>query len=443
MAEVSDIRYARSGDIDIAYQVVGDGPIDLVYVSGFVSHLDLNWEFVWYGWMRRMQGLARIIMFDKRGTGLSDRSLGFGSLAVRMDDIRAVMDAAGVEKAVLYGVSEGGPLSILFAATYPQRVSRLIVYGSFARVRWAADYPIGFNEEVEKEFFRIVYEQWGTGRVLDRLIQNAPDPEEAERVLARFERNACTRQMAVEIMQRNTEIDIRPLLPAISVPTLVMHSAGDPMVSVEHGRYLAAHIPGAQYLEGPGNYHSSWNAREIEWIPDAITEFIGISHPEQECNRVLATVLLTDIVRSTQLATELGDRRWHQVLDEHDRRAREQVDRFRGRVVKSTGDGVLATFDGPARAIECTRAFRRSLKELAIDIRAGLHTGEVELRGEDIGGIAVHIASRVAALARIEEIWVSRTVKDLVTGSGIAFEDRGTHTLKGVPEDWQLYAVGT
>jgi pimeloyl-ACP methyl ester carboxylesterase/class 3 adenylate cyclase len=435
MADISPVRYARAADgIDIAYQTVGHGPIDLVFVSGFTSHLDLNWEFPWYNWPPQLDGFARVILFDKRGTGLSDRSLGFGSIADRSDDIRTVMDAVGSDKAVLWGVSEGGPMTILFAATYPQRVSSLIVYGSFA----------AFPEGARETFAPVVewmQENWGTGKAFGLIAQHAPDPVEAERLLARFERSACTRQMLGEILRRNFEIDIRSILPTITVPTLVLHNVHDPLVPFEYGRYLADNIPGAKFVEGPGNFHASWIESDMDWARAAIYEFVGAPRPEQEPDRVLATVLFTDIVHSTERTASLGDHRWREMLDRHDAVARTEVARYHGQLVNTTGDGVVATFDGPARGIRCAETIRKAVDGLGLEIRAGLHTGEVELRGEDITGLGVVIARRICDLASDGELLASRTVKDLVTGSGIAFADRGAHTLKGVPDEWQLYSV--
>lgn len=443
MTEISEVRYTRSADgIDIAYQTVGRGPIDLVFVSGFISHLDLNWEFPWYNWPPQFDGFARVIMFDKRGTGLSDRSLGFGSLADRSDDIRAVMDAAQSERAVLWGVSEGGPLSILFAAMHPDRVSQLVLYGCGARFLSAPDYPYGFKKEDVEPLLKWMVDSWGTGDVFALFVQNPTDPAEARRALARFERNACTPQMVREILQSNLDIDIRHVLPTISVPTLVLHNAHDPLVDVRNGRYLAENIEGAEYIEGPYNCHGTWQDSESQWIRDAIAEFLGGAPRHQaDVDRVLATVLFTDIVRSTERTAAAGDHAWREVLDRHDQIARKEVDRFRGQLINTTGDGLVATFDGPARGVRCAAAINRSVRQIGLDVRAGVHTGEVEKRGKDITGLGVVIARRICDLAADGEVLTSRTVKDLVTGSGITFGDRGQHTLKGVPDDWQLYAV--
>jgi pimeloyl-ACP methyl ester carboxylesterase len=439
----SDIRYCPSaGGVDIAYQVVGDGPVDLVFVSGFITHLDLAWELPHFAWLEHLDGVARVIIFDKRGTGLSDRSLGFGSLEERADDIRAVMDAAGSDRAFLHGVSEGGPMSILFAAAFPDRVRGLILYGTMARLAQAEDYPLGFPQEIADSLFEYVDAEWGTGNVWEMFIQNPSDPDAARRLLARFERNACTRRMAVEIMRRNFEIDVRSALSSITAPTLVIHASEDPVIPVELGRYLAEHIPDARFLELPGAFHASWQADDIARWRDAVLDFLAAGGaPAKPVDRVLATVLFTDIISSPERAGRGGDEAWHTLLDQHDRIAQAEIERFAGRLVKTTGDGMLATFEGPGRGIGCARAVGEALRPLNLHIRAGVHTGEVELRGDDVAGMGVVIARRICDLAGADEILASRTVKDLVTGSRTEFVDRGSHGLKGVPEEWQLFAA--
>jgi pimeloyl-ACP methyl ester carboxylesterase/class 3 adenylate cyclase len=438
MASGGDIRYARcAGGIDIAYKVMGDGPTDIVYVPGFVSHLDLLDDVPFYcNPLDDMARFARVVTFDKRGTGLSDRSLGFGSLADRMDDIRAVMDAAGVERAALFGISEGGPLAILFAATYPDRVTKLCLYGTFARAAYAADYEIGMSPAIVEVGLKSLWEEWGTGNALSTVVQNIPP--EAMPIIARYERNASTPKMVGEIMRSNFAIDVRSVLPAITVPTLVLHTQGDPLVPIELGRWLAEHIPSAEFIEFEGSFHGDWNTKGL--FPQAAS-FLAGDVPQSATDRMLATVLFTDIVSSTETDVRVGDHRWRELLDQHDNVAKRRIARHRGRLVKTTGDGLLATFDGPARAITCAQEIALGTKPLGLDIRAGLHTGEVELRGDDITGLGVVIARRVCDLAAADELLASRTVKDLVIGSGIAFADRGVHTLKGVPDDWQLYAV--
>jgi pimeloyl-ACP methyl ester carboxylesterase len=441
--DIPEIRYTRSvGDVDIAYSEFGreDGP-RLVFVSGFVSHLELNWEGpVLRNLLQPLARACRIVAFDKRGTGLSGRDLGFGSLAERTDDARAVMDACGWADAHVFGISEGGPMAILLAATRPDRVRSLSLYGTGARFATAPDYPWGFSQEVVEPFLDQLEANWGTGNVLAYpFIAHADDMPVAER--ARFERNACTPRMVREIMGRNGEIDVRALLPTLSVPTLVIHAVEDPLVQVEHGRYLADQIDGARYVELPHAMHATTRADEWEGVVDAVIEHVHGKRERIAAERVLATILFTDIVDSTQTAARLGDRQWRALLDRHDTESRRCVDRFGGRMVKHTGDGMLATFDGPARGVQCAQLLSDTLAPIGVPIRAGLHTGEIEQRGNDVGGIAVHIGARVASLAGAGEVFVSRTVRDLVVGSDLHFEDRGTHELKGVPDSWQLYAA--
>jgi class 3 adenylate cyclase len=442
----AEVRYARaSGDVDIAYTVFGHGPFDFVVAMGFVTHLDLQWRFPWWQAIQMLGQGCRVLVFDKRGTGLSDRSLGYGSLEERSDDIRAVMDAAGSQRAVVYGVSEAGPMALLFAATHPERVQALVLYGTGARLRQAPDYPMGASSEWVDRFIDLMTREWSTGRAFGGVhIQHVPDTAEAARFLAQFERSACTPQMVAEIEQRNFEIDVRPILPTVSVPTLVTHCAKDPLVPVELGRYLGEHIPGARYVEIDGDFHGSWRPEDIAKLGPPVFEFLGslgLEEPRPPASRALATILFTDIVGSTDRATELGDHAWRELLDRHDAVAAQGVAEWGGRLVKATGDGLLATFDSPSAGIHSARAIRDNVAVFDLEVRAGVHTGEVEVRGGDVGGIGVHIGARIAALARPGEILVSRTVKDLVTGSGITLQDRGRHTLKGVSDKWQLYAV--
>ncbi|HVL80791.1 MAG TPA: adenylate/guanylate cyclase domain-containing protein [Actinomycetota bacterium] len=439
-----EIRYARStGDIDIAYTVLGEGPVDLVYVSGFITHLDLAWDLPHFDWLHQFDGVARVIVFDKRGTGLSDRSLGFGSLEERADDIRAVMDAAGSERAFVFGVSEGGPMAILFAATHPDRAHGLILYGTAARFAWSPDLGAGVTEEVAAPLLDFIEQRWGSGEVFSMFVQHAADPVATTRLIARFERNACTPQMAREIMERNLEIDVRKLLPAIGVPTLVLHNSGDPVVDVRHARYMAERIPGATYIEAPGDFHGSWRPEHFVLASSPVLGFISgqTGAPAPLSDRRLATVVFTDIEASTESAAAVGDERWRSMLDHHDRLASRVAERTGGRLVKGTGDGVLATFDGPGRGIAFAREFQQALLPSGIRIRTGVHTGEIEMRGTDVSGVGVVIARRICDTAVPGEVLVSRTVKDLVAGSGIGFDDRGTHELKGVPDEWQLFAV--
>ncbi len=439
----SDIRYAESADgLDIAYQVIGNGPVDLVFVSGFITHLDWSWELPHFAWLEQLDGIARVITFDKRGTGLSDRSLGFGSLEERSQDIAAVMDAAESERAFLCGVSEGGPMAMLFTASHPDRVQGLVLYGTGLRFSEADDWPHGATPEQQDRFVEYIEANRGTGKVFSLFVQNPPDPEAALRLIARFERNACTPKKAAQIMRQNYLIDVRPMLGTISTPTLVIHAVGDPILPIEGARYIAEHIDGARLLELDGDFHASWRPADVAGWRDAVIEFLTAGGaPARPVDRVLATVMFTDIVSSTERAVGLGDVAWRTLLDQHDRILASEVERFGGRVVKSTGDGVLATFEGPSRGIGCAQAAVEALRAHGLPIRGGVHTGEVELRGDDVTGLAVVIASRICDRAGSEEVLVSRTVKDLVTGSGIELIDRGEYRLKGVPDAWQLYSI--
>jgi class 3 adenylate cyclase len=442
--EQPEIRYAQSGELSIAYQVVGDGELDLVFVPGFISHADLAWQAPLFSkFMRRFGSFARLITFDKRGTGLSERTLGFGSAEDRMDDIRAVMDAAGCDRAALVGISEGGPLTILFAATYPERVSAMVLWGTFARVQQGPDYPLGVDPEAIDSFIEGLVDRWGTGTALPFFVADMPKDPETSAFVARYERSSATPNLVREIMHRNCDIDVRSALPAVNAPTLVVHRRGDYAVPFECGAYLAREIQDARLLELPGDWHLNGSENGEDDALDAIEEFLtGRRHePAVPVDRVLKTVLFTDIVESTARAAEEGDRRWHELLDRHDAEIRRELDRYRGQEVKTTGDGFLAAFDGPGRAINCAQSIAESSRDLGLEIRAGVHSGECELRGDDLAGIAVHIGARVASLAGPGEVLVTGTVRDLVNGSGIQFVDRGRHALKGVPGEWQVLAV--
>jgi pimeloyl-ACP methyl ester carboxylesterase len=434
-------RYARSGDVNIAYQIVGDGPLDLVYVPGWISNVELMWEEPAQAHvLGRLARFARLILFDKRGTGMSDPvSLDrLPTLEERMDDVRAVLDGAGSSHAAVFGFSEGGLMSVLFAATYPERVRALVLYGVFAKRIWSSDYPWAPTTEARQREIEELERNWATKMDLDQL---APSEDEAfKQRLATYFRRSASPGAAVALMRMNTQIDVRDVLPSIRTPTLVLHRSGDRDVNVEEGRWIAGRIPGAKYVELSGDAHTLW-AGDIDAIVDEIEEFLTGVRPVPESNRVLATVLFTDIVESTARATELGDRRWRQLLEQHHSVVRRELDRFRGHEIDTAGDGFFAMFDGPARAVRCAQAIATEMHELGLDVRAGLHTGECELMGEKITGVAVHTGARVAAEARPGEVLVSGIVKDLVAGSGIEFEDRGTHELKGVPGEWGLYAV--
>jgi class 3 adenylate cyclase/pimeloyl-ACP methyl ester carboxylesterase len=440
----TETRYAQSGELSIAYSVIGDGPMDVVFVPGFISHQELAWDSpLFLGIYERLSAIGRLITFDKRGTGLSDRSLGFGSAEERMDDIRAVMDAAGSERAALVGISEGGPLTVLFGATYPERTSALVLWGTFARVRQAAGYDLGVPDELIEQLFPRLRNGWGTGKSLRLFVQCMPQDPETDRFLARYERNTSTPSGVVDIVRSNVAIDVRSALGAISAPTLVVHREGDPMVPSRLGRYLGEHIPGARLAVLPGDWHVNGTVGGEEDALDVIEEFLTGDRPARTVpvDRVLATVLFTDIVGSTERAAELGDRQWRTLLDGFRTVVRRELDQYRGREVNTRGDDFLATFDGPGRAVRCAEAITSATHPLGLHVRTGVHTGEVELQGDDVAGLAVHIGARVCALAAADEILVTSTVRDLVVGSGMKFEDRGRHELKGVPGEWQLLAV--
>ena len=437
-----DVHYARSGDLRIAYATFGDGPVDFVFVPGWVSHLESWWEAdAPARFFRRIASFSRLIMFDKRGTGLSDPFTGVPTLEERSDDVRAVMEAVGSTAAFLCGLSEGGPMSVLFSAAYPDRTRGLILIGSNVRIVKSPDWPYGKTPEEWQEF-REGIEDWGQGGLFNLFLPSFAGDERAKRYFSRWQRMSASPSTALALFDANTQIDIRHILPQVQVPALVIHRTDEPVVSVGNARYAAEHIPGARLLEQPGEDHLPWLG-DADGMLDAIEEFVTGSRHHVDEDRILATVLFTDIVDSTRLAAEAGDRRWRELLDAHDEISAREVERFRGRRVKTTGDGMLAVFDGPARGVRCAQAVLDGLAELRVEIRAGLHVGECELRGDDVGGLAVHIGSRVAGLAKPSEILVSRTVRDLVAGSGLRFDERGEHELKGVPDRWSLYAVAS
>jgi pimeloyl-ACP methyl ester carboxylesterase len=435
-----ETRYAKSGDVNIAYQVVGEGPLDLVLVPGFISHLELDWQGPGYAHMlERLASFSRLIRFDKRGTGLSDRPGGLPDLETRMDDVRAVMDSAGSDRAALMGYSEGGPLSMLFAATYPERTTSLVLYGTYAKRRDPDDdYPWSATWEERQAYADAVEREWGTEADLGTMAPNAGAAEvEWWRSRARA---AASPGAAKALILMNSNIDVRAILETIHVPTLVIHRAGDRDSRLDEGRYIAERIPGARFVELAGEDHSPWF--EPDEILDEVEEFLTGVRRGPDVRRVLATVLFTDIVGSTSRAVELGDQRWRSLLEQHHALVRRELQRFRGDEVDTAGDGFLATFDGPARAVRCAQAIQRGLRPLGLDITAGVHAGEIEVAdGGGIAGVAVHIGARVAERAEAGEVLVSSTVKDIVAGSGIEFADRGVHELKGVPGDWRLYAV--
>jgi pimeloyl-ACP methyl ester carboxylesterase len=446
--------YARNGDVNIAYQVVGEGPMDLVLVPGFISHLDLGWSFPeTAAYLRRLASFSRLILFDKRGTGLSDPVPGVPTLEERMEDLHAVLDAVGSERTALLGVSEGGPMSILFAATYPERTTAMVLYGSTPK--FGNIYQPSANSEgrdnilsaprrasLEATWQKVasMAENWGEGQMVEIFAPSFADDEAARRGFGLIERASASPAMIAAVIQATAEIDVTSVLPAIGVPTLVLHRVGDPVVPVEAARYTAGRIPDARYVELAGNDHVPWLG-DTDALLDEVEQFLTGARQSRQLDRALATVLFTDIVSSTQRAAELGDRRWRELLATHDTDVRRQVEMHGGRVIKSLGDGYLATFDGPARAIRCGGAAVEDAGSLGVEVRAGVHTGECDLLGEDVGGMAVHIGARVAAKAGPGEVLVSSAVRDLVVGSGIEFDDRGTHELKGVPGSWNLLAV--
>jgi class 3 adenylate cyclase len=433
-------RYAKSGELNIAYQVVGDGPLDLVYVPGWISNVELMWEEPAHAHvLGRLASFSRLILFDKRGTGLSDPVPldRLPTLEERMDDVRAVMDAVGCERGAVFGFSEGGVMSALFAATYPRRTIALALYGTFAKRVWSPDYPWAPTPETREVELELLERNWGDRMDLDQL---APSESDAfKQRLASYFRRSASPGAGVALLRMNTQHDIRHILPSIKVPTLVLHRVDDVDVKVEEGRWIAAQIPDAKYVELSGDSHTLWGGNTDE-VVDELEEFFTGARRGPEPDRVLATVLFTDIVGSTQKAVELGDRRWRELLAGHDSIVRRQLERYRGREVDTAGDGFFATFDGPARAVRCATSIRDAVGALGLEVRAGVHTGECELDGDKVRGVAVHTGARVSALAQPGEVLVSGTVRDLVSGSGLAFEDRGEHALKGVGTR-QVYAV--
>jgi len=436
-------RYAQRGDVNIAYQVVGDGPVDLVFVNGLVAHMDLMWaEPEATAMLERLATFSRLILFDKPGTGLSDPVIGAPTIEQRMEDLRAVMNAAGSERAFVIGYSEGGYPAARFAATHPERVEALILLSTAARVAEDYDPEYGFRHALERcwgDLNELAVKRWGEGEFALQLAPSWSSSEAHRRLAPIFERASASPGMVRAIIDGMREYDNRSVLPAIRVPTLVLHPS-DEWIPVELGRDLAGRIPGARFVELPGADHIPF-AGDYRPLVAEIEEFVTGRRGKQEPDRVLQTVVFTDIARSTERAAELGDQRWRSLLERHDRLVDEQISRYGGRRVKSLGDGCLATFDGAARAVRCARAICAAAEDIGVEIRAGVHSGECEVIGDDLGGLAVHIGARIGALASPSEVAVSRTVCDLVVGSGIAFSERGTHELKGVPGRWRLYGV--
>ncbi len=434
-------RYAQGEGGRIAYQVFGEASRDLVVVPPFVSHVELAWEHPPYErFMERLASFARVVVFDKRGTGLSDPLDRDATFEQRMDDIRAVMDAAGSNQAALLGISEGSAMAALFAASHPTRAEALVLYGSFARaLPDPPEYPHAVEGDTWRELIDGAGEAWGEGVLLAALAPSQLANEPFLRWFGRFERHSSGPGQALAALELDMQIDIRAVLPVIQAPTLVVHRTDDAL-PIGGAKYLADHVADARFVELPGEDHWPWMG-DSDAVVDEVEEFLTGERHIPEPDRMLATVLFTDIVGSTERAAALGDRAWRDLLEGHDRVTRRQLERWRGREVKSVGDGFLAVFDGPARGIQCAQAIADGVRTLGVELRAGLHTGECELMGDDVGGIAVHIGARVAAQASAGEVLVSSTVKDLVVGSGIAFDERGAHVLKGAPGEWRLYAA--
>jgi class 3 adenylate cyclase/pimeloyl-ACP methyl ester carboxylesterase len=440
---VPDTRYARSGAVNIAYQIVGEGAMDLVFVSGWISNVELAWEEPNFRrFLERLASFSRLILFDKRGTGLSDRvpDNQLPTLEERMDDVRVVMNAAGSHRAALFGISEGGPMCILFAATFPERTIALVTCGTYARRIWSQDYPWAPTPEERQRFFDAIEHEWGRELGLDSLAPSVQEDPAIRRWLETYVRRSASPGAALALARMNTQIDVRHVLPAVKVPALIMHRTGDKDSAVEEGRYIADRIPGAKFVELPGDDHLPWIGDQ-DALLDEVEEFLTGMRPARRTDRILATILFTDIVGSTERANALGDRAWRNLLERHHGIVRRELARFRGREIDTAGDGFLAAFDGPARAIKSACAIRDAVRELGLEIRSGLHTGECEVLDDKIAGVAVHTCARVASEAGPGEVLVSSTVKDLVAGSGIEFEDRGLHELKGVPGEWRLFRV--
>lgn len=434
-------RYARSGDIHLAYQVIGEGRRDLVLAAGWLSHLETFWEEPGLAHLfHRLAAFTRLIVFDKRGTGMSDRTAAVVQpLEERIDDVRAVLDAAGSSTATLLAIHEAGPMALLYAASHPERLDALVLYGSWPKGTRSDDYPWAPSTTFHERVAAAISERWGTGMSAPIMSPSRVEDGELREWYARHERLGASPGAALAAAAFSAQTDVREVLASINVPTLIVHRGGDRVADIGGARYMAEHIPGATLVELSGDDH--WIGTDGDQVLDVIEEFVTGTAPAPPANRILATILFTDLVRSTDHAAKLGDARWRDILDRHDAIVGRELDRYRGRLVKGTGDGVLATFDGPARAIGCALAIRTALRSLDVEMRAGVHCGEIEVRNDDIAGIAVHLASRVMAIAGPGEVVVSRTVADLVVGSGLAFDDLGDHELKGIPGSWRLLVV--
>ena len=434
------IRYAKSGDVHVAYVTAGKGPVDVIVAPGWLSNVGLIWDNpLIANYYERIASFSRMITFDKRGTGLSDKPGRMPNLEERMDDLRAVMEAAESECAVVFGVSEGGSLSMLFAATYPEKTRGLALYGTFAKRSWCPEYPWAPTPEQRQVFYDAIQNHWHEDMDLENIAPSiAKDPDQV-RFLAHAMRLSASPSAALELARMNTEIDVRDILCCINVPTVVMHRTEDRDANVEEGRWIASQIANARFVELPGEDHLPF-AGDSGPVLDVLEEFVTGSKSAQ-VDRILSTVLITDIVGSTRLASEVGDRRWRSLIESHNTLASKSLERHRGRLIKFTGDGLLATFDGPGRAIKCAHDLSELMGQLGLKVRAGIHTGEIELIGQDVGGISVHIASRIADYAGPGEVLTSQTVKDLASGSGVSFEAVGSRRLEGVPGEWPVYTA--
>ncbi len=438
---IPETRYAKSGDIHIAYQIVGEGPIDIVLIPGLFTHVEHQWEEPSFArFLERLASFARLIVFDARGAGLSDRALELPPMEEQMDDVLAVLEAAGSTSAAFFGLSQAGPMAILFAASHPERMTALVLYATYATPRRDNEYPWGRSERWMSDYDRLIDEEWGSGVFLSQVAPTRLADEPFRRWWSRYERLSYGPGNALAYFRMNAQIDVRAILPTIRVPTLVLQRRDDVYREPGQAGYLADHIPGAKLVELSGVDHLPYLG-DSDAILAEVQEFLTGVRPPPEHDRVLATVLFTDIVGSTARASAIGDRAWKELLERHHALVREELRTFRGREIDTAGDGFLASFDGPARAVRCARAIVQAVRAIGLEVRAGVHTGEVELMGESVGGIAVHIGARVAAMAAPSQVLVSGTVRDLVAGSGIEFDDYGTHPLKGVPGEWPLFAV--
>lgn len=434
-----ETRYAKSGDLNIAYQLFGEGTVNIVYIPGWTSNVEQMWalpenrEF-----LSKLASFARVVVLDRRGTGLSDPVENPPTLEERMDDVRAVIDAAGWERAAIWGVSEGGPMAMLFAATYPQRTDALLLYGTFARFSRDHDYPYGYSARANEKWLAEIESSWGSGEMSRAFVPTRSQDEAYIRAMGRLERMAMSPGTARKLFRLLTELDVRHVLSAIRVPTLIVHRVGDQPVRVGHARYLAEHIAGSKYVELPGDDHIPFLGDQDALLSE-VREFLTGERGTPEADRILTTILFCDIVDSTKRASELGDREWKALLSRFYDIADEKLKQFRGRKLDTAGDGLFASFDGPARAVRCGEALCRAMRDLGVQLRVGVHTGECEVLGDKYSGIAVHLGARIASAAEPCQVLVSSTVKDLVVGSGIQFQDLGPRTLKGVPEQWRLF----